>query len=99
MQSFIIQDKVWSTKETAREWEKDSKDAKLFDYISTEYWAEKSTTKDIALVDKKNRLHIVQERQIVKAVGKQIDIKYLLCVKYAITSFQYTAWLLISVIG
>ena len=53
MQSFIIQDKVWSTKETAREWEKDSKDAKLFDYISTEYWAEKSTTKDIALVDKK----------------------------------------------
>ena len=38
---------------------------------------------------------MIQERQIVKAVGKQIHIEYLLCVKYAITSFQYTAWMLI----
>jgi hypothetical protein len=37
------------------------------------------------------------QREIVKALGKQIDIEYPICMKYAITSFHYLDWMLISV--
>ena len=38
------------------------------------------------------------QRQIVfKALGNDIDIEYLGCIKYESTSFQSIAWMLISV--
>ncbi len=40
---------------------------------------------------------ILQERQIVKALGKQIDIEDPAYAKYAITSFHSIARILISV--
>jgi hypothetical protein len=40
---------------------------------------------------------MLQQRQIVKALGKQINIEDPICVKYATTSFHYLDWLLISV--
>jgi hypothetical protein len=41
--------------------------------------------------------YMLQQRHIVKASGKQIDIQYLVGTKYAITSFHYIARILISV--
>jgi len=35
---------------------------------------------------------MLQERQIVKGLGKQIDTEYLGCAKYAITSFDSVAF-------
>jgi hypothetical protein len=46
-----------------------------FEYKSTQYWIEKSTTKAIALVVKKIDYMLLQRRQIVKAVCNQIDIE------------------------
>jgi hypothetical protein len=42
---------------------------------------------------------ILQQRQIVvKGLGKQKDIEYPVCIKYAGTSFHSIAWMLISAI-
>ena len=58
-----------------------------FDYKSTSYWIEKSTTKAISLVDKIGNM--LQRQIVVKALGKQIDIEYPAYTKYdAGTSFQ-----------
>ena len=43
------------------------------------------TTKAIAFIEKIDNM---LQRQIVRAIGKQIDIEYLVLIKYAITSFQ-----------
>jgi hypothetical protein len=59
---------------------------------------EKSATKAIALVDNKIDCYLLQQRQIIKALGTQIDIEYLLCTTYAAVSFQSIAWIIISVI-
>jgi hypothetical protein len=40
---------------------------------------------------------ILQRRQIVKALGNQIDIEDPAYTKYAITDFHLIAWILISV--
>ncbi|MDF2768888.1 MAG: hypothetical protein K0S91_1723 [Nitrososphaeraceae archaeon] len=40
---------------------------------------------------------MIQERQIIKAIDKQIDVEDSECTKYAITSFHYLDSLLISV--
>jgi hypothetical protein len=41
---------------------------------------------------------MLQRRQIVvKALGKEIDLEDVLCIKYAITSFHSITWILISV--
>jgi hypothetical protein len=41
---------------------------------------------------------MLQQRQIIKAVGKQSDIGDLVCTKYAIESFHSISWMLIYVI-
>jgi hypothetical protein len=67
------------------------------DHKSTSYRTEKSTTKAIALVDNKIDYMLLQ-RRIVKTLGKQqIDIEYLVFIKYAITSFHSIDWMIISV--
>jgi hypothetical protein len=41
---------------------------------------------------------MLQRRQIVvKALGKEIDLEDVLCIKYAITSFHSITWIPISV--
>ena len=40
---------------------------------------------------------MLQERQIVDALGNQIDIQLLGCIKYAIISFHSTVWIFISI--
>ena len=55
---------------------------------------EKSTTKALSLVEKVD--YMIQQRQIViKAFGIQIDIEDSAYTKYAGTSFQFIAWMLI----
>ncbi len=39
---------------------------------------------------------MLQQRQIVKISGKQMDIEDPVCTKYAIASFLPIAWMLIS---
>jgi hypothetical protein len=39
---------------------------------------------------------MLQQRQIVKISGKQMDIEDPVCTKYAIASFLHIAWMLIS---
>jgi hypothetical protein len=41
---------------------------------------------------------MLQRRQIVKALGKQVDIEYLIYMIYAIKSFHSIDWMFISVI-
>jgi hypothetical protein len=67
-----------------------------FDYKSTWYQIEKSTTKAIAFVDKID--YYMLQRQIIKALLEQIDVEYPIYMKYAITSFDSIAWMWISVI-
>ena len=54
---------------------------------------QKSTTKDIALVDKIDNM--LQQRQIVNGLGKQIEDA--LYIKYTIRYFHYIDWMFISV--
>ena len=65
-----------------------------FDYKSTQYPIEKSTTKAIAFVEK---IHYMLQRQIVKELGNQIDAKDPLYTKYVITDFHFIAWMIIFV--
>jgi len=51
---------------------------------------ENSTTKAIALIEKINN---IPQRQIVEALGNQIDIEDPAYAKYAGTSFQFIAWI------
>ena len=60
------------------------------DYTPTKYGTEKSTTKAIALADK---INYMLERQIVKALGNQINIENPVFVKYAIISFHSIVWI------
>jgi hypothetical protein len=62
-------------------------------YKYTSYRIEKSTTKAIAFVEKIG--YMLQQRQIVKGLGKQIDIEDPAYRKYAGTSFQSIVWMLI----
>ena len=64
----------------------DSKDAKLCWLYIYWIWTEKSTTKAIALVDNKIDYMILQ-RQVIKAVGNQIDARDPPYRKYIITYF------------
>ena len=41
---------------------------------------------------------MILQRQIVKALGKQIDIEDIVYSKYAVVSFHSITWMLISVI-
>jgi hypothetical protein len=41
--------------------------------------------------------NMLQQRQIVKISGKQIDIEDPVCMKYASTSFHSIVWVFISV--
>ena len=64
--------------------------------VANWYWIENSTTKAIAFVEKIDNM--LQRRQIVvKALVKQIDIEYPVCIKYTSTSFHSISWMLISV--
>ena len=67
---------------------------RLFNYKYTSYWIEKSTTKAIAFVDKIDNM----QRQIIKALGYQIDIEDPVCTNYAITYFHSIVWMFIAVI-
>ena len=40
---------------------------------------------------------MILQRQVIKAVGHQIDVEYTAYTKYALTSFHSIAWILISV--
>ena len=61
-------------------------------YKYTSYQIEKCTTKAIAFVEK---IGYMLQRQIVKGLGKQIDIEDPAYRKYAGTSFQSIVWMLI----
>jgi hypothetical protein len=66
-----------------------------FDYKSTQYPIEKSTTKATAFVE---IIDNMLQRQIIKALGNQIDIEHLVCTNYAITYFHSIVWMFIAVI-
>jgi len=57
----------------------------------------KFTTRAIAFVDNKID-YMLQQSQIIKAVGDQLDIEDPLCIKYASTGFQSIGGMLISAI-
>jgi hypothetical protein len=79
--------------------EEDDKDAARevnFNYRSTSYLIEKSTTKAIAFVD--NEIDYMLQRQIIKALDKQIEIECIVCAKCVNRSFHYISWMIISVI-
>ena len=86
-----MKNKAWNSRE------EDSKDAvpqSYVDYKFTWYQTEKFTTKAIALVDKKID-NMLQQRQIVNGLGKQIEDA--LYIKYTIRCFHYIDWMFISV--
>jgi hypothetical protein len=67
----------------------------ISDYKYTSYRIEKSTTKAIAFVD---NIDNMLQRQIVKGLGKQIDIEDLAYRKYVITDFHSVVWMFIAII-
>jgi hypothetical protein len=66
-----------------------------FDYKSTKHWGRKVYYKIYSFC-RPNRYNMLQ-RQIVKSLGKQIDIEDPGGKKYVITSFHSITWMLISV--